>query len=170
MLKIKLTEEEHARNLVSQIFLHAINFSEQIEEMFTEKKSFFNRIFSRDTKRDKSAEELNLIYHLFAAHLAVAEFKLETESPFNQHMEKVIPFVRQFSIQMIEDTFRGAGYEIIDVNQFVKEKSERLFIYSLTTKFKGNVLHVVMQNHELPQRILAERSPKPLNEITYTNL
>lgn len=155
MSKKRSTVEEVARNIAGHIVLCAIKASEQIEDVSTEKKSLFKRIFSRDVKRDKNADQLDLTYHLMVPHLAIAEYKLETENPFNNQTTKVIQLTRQISLQIICDTFKEAGCEFIDADQFVKEKSERFIIYTSTTRFSGNIVDIVMQDHELPHRMLA---------------
>jgi len=96
-------------------------------------------------------EALKLNCDIVILHLAITEYRLENGDYWNRDNSDINGFVRQLSFQAITQAFESAGCRMVNANEFVRERAERLSVYAATTPLQ-NIAEEVMKNHDLPSR------------------
>jgi hypothetical protein len=147
--KARLTPQEAASTIASQVLTFSAQATQGIGELLLPKEPALKRVFSSQIRNAERFEVLKLNCDMVIAHVGVTEYTLERGDYWNRDNSDIVSLVRQLSFQAITQAFERSGRTTIDTNHFVREKTERFGIYSATTHAE-NIAEEIMKDHELP--------------------
>ena len=152
MSKARLTPQEAASTITSQILTFSAQATQGIGGLLLAKEPVLKRVFSSKIRNAERFEVLKLNCDMVIPHVAVTEHTLEHGDYWNRDSSDIVSLVRQLSFQAIAQAFERSGCTTIDANNFVREKTERFVIYPATTLVE-NIAEEIMKDHELPSTI-----------------
>jgi len=153
MPKPRSSVQEAASAITDEVLKSSAWSTQHIGELLLSRESFLKRAFSSQHRNAERFEILKLNCDMVIAHVAIAECNIEHGDYWERENSDLVNLIRRLTFQAIVQAFKSSGYETIDANLFVREKTERFSVYAGTTSVIKDIVEEVMKDHELPSRM-----------------